>query len=239
MSYVDGFVIPVPKKNMPGLSPHGRISWPQNLDEIRAPPVRPECVGDSLDIKWALPFPRGIKTKPGETVCFSFIMYKSRAHRDRVNHRGHEGSGNEQDAQKNAVRHQTHALRRFQNHCVVQIEICHGSRHSFQPTSVSSPMSKASFHLKHRIPVTISRVLDVLESRYPNLTGTLRDHTTKKRRPMIRFYALNEDLSHESTRRPPPRKNRQRPGTLLHHRRHRRWLIPGVRLELPAGVPPW
>jgi uncharacterized protein YbaA (DUF1428 family) len=44
-----------------------------------------ECVGDDLNVKMGLPFPRGIKIKPGETVVFSWITYKSRAHRDRVN----------------------------------------------------------------------------------------------------------------------------------------------------------
>jgi uncharacterized protein YbaA (DUF1428 family) len=44
-----------------------------------------ECVGDDLNIKMGKPFPRGIKTKPGETVIFSHIVFKSRAHRDRVN----------------------------------------------------------------------------------------------------------------------------------------------------------
>jgi uncharacterized protein YbaA (DUF1428 family) len=44
-----------------------------------------ECVGDDLSVKFGLPFPKGIKTKPGETVVFSYILYKSRAHRDKVN----------------------------------------------------------------------------------------------------------------------------------------------------------
>jgi uncharacterized protein YbaA (DUF1428 family) len=44
-----------------------------------------ECVGDDLNVKMALSFPRGIKTKSGETVLFSYIVFKSRAHRDRVN----------------------------------------------------------------------------------------------------------------------------------------------------------
>lgn len=44
-----------------------------------------ECVGDDLNVKMGLPFPRGIKTKPGETVLFSYIVFKSRVHRDRVN----------------------------------------------------------------------------------------------------------------------------------------------------------
>jgi uncharacterized protein YbaA (DUF1428 family) len=44
-----------------------------------------ECLGDDLAAKFAMPFPRGIRTKPGEAVVFSFIVYKSRAHRDRAN----------------------------------------------------------------------------------------------------------------------------------------------------------
>src|SRR4030095_11456583 len=44
-----------------------------------------ECVGDDLNVKMGLPFPRGIRTKPGETVLFSYIVFKSRADRDRVN----------------------------------------------------------------------------------------------------------------------------------------------------------
>jgi uncharacterized protein YbaA (DUF1428 family) len=44
-----------------------------------------ECVGDDLKVKMGLPFPKLAKTKPGETVVFSYIVFKSRAHRDRVN----------------------------------------------------------------------------------------------------------------------------------------------------------
>ena len=44
-----------------------------------------ECVGDDLKVKMGVPFPRMVKVKPGETVVFSWIVYKSRAHRDRVN----------------------------------------------------------------------------------------------------------------------------------------------------------
>jgi uncharacterized protein YbaA (DUF1428 family) len=43
------------------------------------------CVGDDLNVKIGAPFPRMIKVKPGETVMFSWIAYKSRGHRDRVN----------------------------------------------------------------------------------------------------------------------------------------------------------
>ena len=81
--YVDGFVIPIPKKN---LAAYRRIAaragkvWKKYgaLDYK-------ECVGDDLDIKFCMPFPKGIKTKPGETVVFSYIVYKSRKQRDQVN----------------------------------------------------------------------------------------------------------------------------------------------------------
>jgi molybdopterin synthase sulfur carrier subunit len=47
-------------------------------------------------------------------------------------------------------------------------------------------------------PVTLRAVLDALEARYPMLRGTIRDHVTQQRRPFLRFFACEEDLSHES-----------------------------------------
>ena len=47
-------------------------------------------------------------------------------------------------------------------------------------------------------PVTQHSVLDALEARYPMLRGTIRDHVTLKRRPFVRFFACEQDLSHES-----------------------------------------
>jgi hypothetical protein len=47
-------------------------------------------------------------------------------------------------------------------------------------------------------PVTQRSVLDALEARYPMLAGTIRDHVTQQRRPFVRFFACQEDLSHES-----------------------------------------
>jgi hypothetical protein len=52
--------------------------------------------------------------------------------------------------------------------------------------------------------VTQRSVLDALEARHPMLRGTLRDQSTKKRRPFIRFFACSEDLSHESPDAPLP-----------------------------------
>jgi len=53
-------------------------------------------------------------------------------------------------------------------------------------------------------PVTQRRVIDALEAAYPALRGTIRDHTTKKRRDFLRFYACEEDLSNESIDAPLP-----------------------------------
>ncbi len=53
-------------------------------------------------------------------------------------------------------------------------------------------------------PVTQRAVLDALEARFPNLKGTIRDHGSITRRPMIRFFACNVDLSHESPDTPLP-----------------------------------
>ena len=83
MAYVDGFVLPIPRKNLPAYKrlarkagkvwrDHGAIDYK-------------ECVGDDLNVKMGVPFPRQVKVKPGETVVFSYIVYRSRAHRDRVN----------------------------------------------------------------------------------------------------------------------------------------------------------
>jgi molybdopterin synthase sulfur carrier subunit len=53
-------------------------------------------------------------------------------------------------------------------------------------------------------PPTPRSVLDEIEARYPVLKGTMRDHTTKKRRPFIRFFACERDLSHDSPDEPLP-----------------------------------
>ena len=53
-------------------------------------------------------------------------------------------------------------------------------------------------------PVTPRSVLDALEARYPMLRGTIRDHVTQQRRPFLRFFACEEDLSHEPPDAPLP-----------------------------------
>jgi hypothetical protein len=53
-------------------------------------------------------------------------------------------------------------------------------------------------------PATQRKLLDALEARYPMLRGTIRDHETLNRRPMLRFYACEQDVSHESPDAPLP-----------------------------------
>ena len=53
-------------------------------------------------------------------------------------------------------------------------------------------------------PVTQRSILNALEARYPMLCGTVRDHTTQKRRPLVRFFACEEDITHDSPDAPLP-----------------------------------
>lgn len=62
----------------------------------------------------------------------------------------------------------------------------------------------AEVHIEVKGPVTQRAVLDALEACYPVLCGTIRDHVTRQRRPFIRFFACEEDLSHESPDAPLP-----------------------------------
>ena len=85
--YVDGFLVPVPKRKLAAYrrmaQQAGRIWRKHGAVEFR------ECAGDDLNVKMGCgkSFPRTIKLKSGETVMFSWIVFKSRAHRDRVNAR--------------------------------------------------------------------------------------------------------------------------------------------------------
>jgi len=62
----------------------------------------------------------------------------------------------------------------------------------------------AEVKLEVEEPVTQRSILDALEARYPMLRGTIRDHVTQERRPFLRFFACEEDLSHESPDAPLP-----------------------------------
>jgi uncharacterized protein YbaA (DUF1428 family) len=83
MPYVDGFVVPVPKKSVPAYKrlarEAGKIWRNHGALEFR------ECIADDVKVGKLTSFQRSVKLKPNETVCFSWIVFKSRAHRDRVN----------------------------------------------------------------------------------------------------------------------------------------------------------
>jgi uncharacterized protein YbaA (DUF1428 family) len=83
MKYVDGFVLPVPKKNLAAYrrmaTECGKIWLESGALEFR------ECVGDDLKTQQVKSFPSLVKPKGGEIVMFSWIVFKSRAHRDSVN----------------------------------------------------------------------------------------------------------------------------------------------------------
>src|SRR5438445_137156 len=83
MNYVDGYVLPVRTKNLQAYrqmaQEAGKIWREHGALEFR------ECVGDDLHVKMGLPFPRLMKLKGGETAMFSWIVFASRSHRNRVN----------------------------------------------------------------------------------------------------------------------------------------------------------
>jgi uncharacterized protein YbaA (DUF1428 family) len=81
--YVDGFVLPVPKRKVDAYRRIARKAgkvWREHgaLEYL-------ECIGDDVPIGKTTSFPRSVKVKRGETVVFSWIVFRSRAHRDRVN----------------------------------------------------------------------------------------------------------------------------------------------------------
>ena len=83
MDYVDGFVVPVPKKNLAAykkMSLLGKKVWLEHgaLQYV-------ECVADDVKPGKVTSFPQSVKLKAGELVVFSYIVYKSRAQRDRIN----------------------------------------------------------------------------------------------------------------------------------------------------------
>lgn len=81
--YVDGFVLAVPKRNIDAyrrMASMGAKIWREHgALEFR------ECIGDDMAVEMGMPFPRMMKIKPNEIVVFSWITFKSRAHRDSVN----------------------------------------------------------------------------------------------------------------------------------------------------------
>lgn len=83
MRYVDAFVIPLPKRKLKaylGMARMGKKTWMKHgaLEYM-------ECAADDMKNPWGVAFPKLAKLKRGETLIVAFIVFKSRAHRDRVN----------------------------------------------------------------------------------------------------------------------------------------------------------
>lgn len=81
--YVDGFVIPIKKKNLAAYKKMAKLGckiWMEYgaLDYY-------ECVGETIKVPWGLPFPKVYKLKPDETLIFAFVIYKSKAQRNQIN----------------------------------------------------------------------------------------------------------------------------------------------------------
>lgn len=105
MSYVDGYVLPVPKKNLGAYRKMAQAAgkvWKKcgALEYF-------ECVGDDLSPKMGgmkiLTFPKAFKPKAGETVVFSFIVFKSRSHRDSVNAKAMKAMMNDSECKEQAM----------------------------------------------------------------------------------------------------------------------------------------
>ena len=83
MTYVDGYVLPVPKNKLDVYrkiaTKAGKIWKEHGALEYK------ECVADDVNTGFGVPFPKNMKLKNGETVIFAFVVFKSRAHRDKVN----------------------------------------------------------------------------------------------------------------------------------------------------------
>lgn len=82
-NYIDGFIIPIRTENLPAyrrMAKKAAKIWKEHgaLDYR-------ECVGDDLEVKGIISYPRLIKLKPDESVVFAWILYRSRKHRDQVN----------------------------------------------------------------------------------------------------------------------------------------------------------
>ena len=83
MAYVDGFVIPVPKNKVKAY--RKMAQWGGRIWKKYGALEYKECILDDLHTPCGLPFPKGIRARKNETVFFSYIVYKSKAHRNAVN----------------------------------------------------------------------------------------------------------------------------------------------------------
>lgn len=83
MAYVDGYLLPVPVKKVDAYRQIARKAG--RIWKEHGALQYWECVADHMETGFGVPFPKRVKVKPGETVIFAWVVFKSRAHRDRVN----------------------------------------------------------------------------------------------------------------------------------------------------------
>jgi uncharacterized protein YbaA (DUF1428 family) len=83
MSYVDGYVLPVPKKKLAMYAKMARKA--SKIWKDHGALAYRESAGEDLNVQFGVPFTKNMATKPMETVVFAYVVFKSRAHRDRVN----------------------------------------------------------------------------------------------------------------------------------------------------------
>ena len=89
MSYVDGYVLPLPEQNIEAYREMAQIAG--NIWMEHGALAYKECIAEDLNSEWAKDsFPRAANAKTGETVVFAFIVFKSREHRDEVNAKVHQ-----------------------------------------------------------------------------------------------------------------------------------------------------
>ncbi len=111
--YVDGFLVPVPKRNLDAYRRQARKAgkvWREHgALEYR------ECVAEDVKPGEVTSFPQSVKLKRGETVVFAWIVFRSRAHRDRVNAKGDGGPAPRRPdgPEGHALRHKADDLRRL------------------------------------------------------------------------------------------------------------------------------
>ena len=113
MRYVDGFVLPIPKKNLKAY-----LRMARRREKIVARSTARSTTGNAsatTSSRSGAAVPAIVKSKPGETVVFSYIVYKSRAHRDRVNAKVMKDNAQHGWPEGYAVRHKAHGLRRVQS----------------------------------------------------------------------------------------------------------------------------
>lgn len=82
-SYVDGFVIPIKKKNITAYKKMAKLGCKLWMEYGAVSYF--ECAGDDINVPWGLTFPKMCKLKSDETLIFAFIIFKSKAHRNKVN----------------------------------------------------------------------------------------------------------------------------------------------------------